>query len=227
MATVHSFLYYCGAAWQPWLARYNMQLLERAQHLALRVMTGQLSDTPLECLRLEAGITSFSTTVRKNCVTAMEKSARQPFSNPRRNLFDSPVTHLWKNINCFSVMGKEEEAQLGLDQLTREMFVKWHPPPWSWNASPLWTVRLSLMGGSSKRNNIKNSGRTQSTPSQKPEYTSSLYIRMDPQKVASQMYVVLRSRLRDRPRSQPSFTPLQGKGTSGLRHSRRRLWRSN
>ena len=35
------------------------------------------------------------------------------------------------------------------------MFVKWHPPPWSWNASPLWTVRLSLIGGSNKRNSIK------------------------------------------------------------------------
>ena len=45
-------------------------------------------------------------------------------------------------------MGKEEEAKLGLDQLTREIFVKWHPPPWSLNASPLWTVRLSLIGGS-------------------------------------------------------------------------------
>ena len=78
MATVHSVLHYCGAAWQPWLARSNMQILERAQHRASRVMTGQLSDTPLECLRLEAGITSFATKVRKNCLTSWEKSARLP-----------------------------------------------------------------------------------------------------------------------------------------------------
>ena len=155
MATVHSILHYCGAAWQSWLARSNKQILERAENRALRVMNGQLSDTPLECLSLETGITSFATTIRKNFVTAWKKSARLPSSNPKRNMFDSPVTYRWKNRNCFSVMGKKEEAKLGLDQLTREMFVNWHPPPWSWNASPLWTVRLSLIGGSNKRNSIK------------------------------------------------------------------------
>ena len=69
--------------------------------------------------------------------------------------FYLPVTHRWKNRNCFSVMGKEEEAKLDLDQLTREMFVKWHPLSWSWNASPSWTVQLPLISGSSKRNSIK------------------------------------------------------------------------
>ena len=49
-------------------------------------------------------------------------------------------------------MGKEEEAKLGLDQFTRKMFVKWHPPLWSWNANPSWTVRISLISGSSKCN---------------------------------------------------------------------------
>ena len=130
-ATVHSVLHYCGASWQPWLAKSNLQILERAQNNALRAMTGQMSDTPMEYLRLEAGITSFATTVRKNCITAWEKSARLPSSNPRRNLFDSPVSHRWKNRKGFSVMGKEEEVKLGLDQVSREMFVKWHPPPWS------------------------------------------------------------------------------------------------
>ena len=52
-------------------------------------------------------------------------------------------------------MGKEEEVKLGLDQVSREMFVKWHPPPWSWNANPSWTVRISLSGGSSKRHSDK------------------------------------------------------------------------
>ena len=108
MATVHSVLHYWYAAWQPWLARSNMQILERVQHRALIVMNDQLSNTPLEYSRLEAGITSFATTVRKNCVTAWDKSARRPSSNLRRNLFDSPVLHRWKNRNCFSVMDKEE-----------------------------------------------------------------------------------------------------------------------
>ena len=92
---------------------------------------------------------------RKNCITAWEKSARLPSSNPRRNLFDLPVSHRLKNRKCFSVMGKEKEVKLGLDQVSREMFVKWHPPPWSRNANPSWTVRISLSGGSSKRHSDK------------------------------------------------------------------------
>ena len=59
MATIHSVLHFCGAAWQPWLAKSNLQILERIQNRALRCLTGQLADTPLECLRNEAELTSL------------------------------------------------------------------------------------------------------------------------------------------------------------------------
>ena len=52
-------------------------------------------------------------------------------------------------------MGKEEEVKLVLDQVSREMFVKWHPPPWSCDANPSWTVPTSLSGVSSKRHSDK------------------------------------------------------------------------
>ena len=92
MATVHSVLHFCGAAWQPWLAKTNLLILERVQNRALRCMTGQLQDTPLECLRNEAGIDSFATAVRRNCQIAWEKCARLPASNPRSELYKHPVT---------------------------------------------------------------------------------------------------------------------------------------
>ena len=144
MATIHSVLHYCGAAWQPWLAKSNLMILERVQNRALRCLTGQLADTPLECLRTEADVMSFAATVRKNCLIAWEKSARLHLNNPRRNLFDSPVPHRWKNRSCFSVMSKAECEDIGLDESSREMFVKWFPPPWSWDPAPAWIVRTSL-----------------------------------------------------------------------------------
>ena len=51
MATIHSVLYFCGVLWQSWLAKSNLQILEQIQNRALRCLTSQLSDTPLECLR--------------------------------------------------------------------------------------------------------------------------------------------------------------------------------
>ena len=38
-------------------------------------------------------------------------------------------------------------------EYSREMFVKWFPPPWSWDPAPAWIVRTSLSGGSTKRSN--------------------------------------------------------------------------
>ena len=39
-ATIGSVLHYCGAAWQPWLANTNRQILERVNNRALRSITG-------------------------------------------------------------------------------------------------------------------------------------------------------------------------------------------
>ena len=61
LAMINTMLNYCGAVRQPWLAKTNVLILESVQNRALRVMTGHMSDTPLECLRLEAALPSFET----------------------------------------------------------------------------------------------------------------------------------------------------------------------
>ena len=98
-ALIHSTLHYCGAAWQPWTANLNVAILERVQNRALRVLTGQLADTPLECLRTDAELTSFETHIRRNCIVAWERSARLPTGNPRHELFTSPISHKWKRLS--------------------------------------------------------------------------------------------------------------------------------
>ena len=82
---IHSTLHYCGAAWQPWLAKSNVNILERVQNRALRVLTGQLDDIPIECLRKEAELTSFDTHIRHNCIVYWERSARLPAGNLATN----------------------------------------------------------------------------------------------------------------------------------------------
>ena len=49
-------------------------------------------------------------------------------------------------------MGKAECEGVGLDEIPRELFQKWHLPPCKWDTSPLWSVRTSLVCGSSKNN---------------------------------------------------------------------------
>ena len=90
---VRSVLYYCAPAWQPWLSSSNFLLLERAQNRALRAITGQLCTTPLEALRLEAGVTSYRSWANRRCAIAYERSVRLPASNPRRDLAVAQVPH--------------------------------------------------------------------------------------------------------------------------------------
>ena len=146
---MHSTLHYCGAAWQPWLAKSNVAILERVQNRALRILTGQLADTPLECLRTEAELTSFETQIRHNCIVAWERSARLPAGNPRHKLFTSPIELKWKR-SSFSTLAQAEYALIGLDQFPRDRFSLKKAPPWNWDRDPTWRVNTRLNGGSDK-----------------------------------------------------------------------------
>ena len=147
--TIHSTLHYCAPAWQPWLAKSNALILERIQNRALRILTGQLADTPLECLRAEAEITSFVTTCKRNCVIAWEKSARLPPDNPRHAIFTAPIPQRWKR-SSFTSLAQSECERIQLANLPRERFWPKKAPPWSWITNPLWTIATRLAGNSNK-----------------------------------------------------------------------------
>ncbi len=69
-----SILMYGAPAWQPWLAATRLELLERCQNHAFRVIAGQLQ-----------------TLMRRQTAMACEKAARSDHS--RRRLLHSPVRH--------------------------------------------------------------------------------------------------------------------------------------
>ena len=60
-ALVRSKLDYAAPAWQPWLSKTNLTNLDRLQNCSLHLITGQLASAPLEALRLEADVQSYST----------------------------------------------------------------------------------------------------------------------------------------------------------------------
>ena len=150
LAMINSVLNYCDAAWQPWLAKTNVIIIERVQNRARRVLTRHTSDTSLECLRLEAELPSFETSIRRNCLITWEKSARLPQENPRRKLVKPTTPHSWKNRNCFSDMGKDEYAKLGLEEYPREELSINHLPGWKWIVNLPWSIRTTLIGSSKK-----------------------------------------------------------------------------
>jgi ribonuclease HI len=95
LSIVRSGLDFAAAAWQPFLAPSSLARLETAQNRGLRAITGQLRTTPVEALRLEAGVCSYATTSRRLVTTAYEKALRLPANHPRRVAACpvSPVRH--------------------------------------------------------------------------------------------------------------------------------------
>ena len=75
-ALVRSKLDYAAPAWQPWLSETNLTNLDRLQNRSLRLITGQLVSTPLEALRLEADVQSYSTCSKRLILKANEKARR-------------------------------------------------------------------------------------------------------------------------------------------------------
>ncbi len=91
-----SVLNYAAPAWQPWLAPTRLDQLERCQNRALRIITGQLKTTPLEALRIEAGVPSIATQVQQQAPVPNEKAHRLPTNHPRRTLLEEPCRHRQK-----------------------------------------------------------------------------------------------------------------------------------
>jgi hypothetical protein len=92
-ALQQSVLTYAAAAWMPFLSESRLLELDRAQNSALRVVTGQLRSSPLEALRLEAGVQSIPTLRDRIVATSVEKALRLPWDHPRRAAWVPEVRH--------------------------------------------------------------------------------------------------------------------------------------
>ncbi len=74
----HSVMNYATPAWQTWLAPTRLDLLERSQNRALRIITGLLKTTPLEAHKIEAAVPSIATQNHQQASVAYEKALCLP-----------------------------------------------------------------------------------------------------------------------------------------------------
>ena len=87
-ALLHSNLDYAAAPWQPWLSNTNLSNLDRLQNRSLRLIAGQLVSTPLEALRMEANVQSYSTCSKRLILKSNEKARRSTNDHPKRIALD-------------------------------------------------------------------------------------------------------------------------------------------
>ena len=86
LATQCSVLDYAAPAWQLSLANTQLERLDRAQNQALRRIFGQTASCPLEALRLESGVQSYTTTSKRLVAVSREKAYMLPHSIPGASL---------------------------------------------------------------------------------------------------------------------------------------------
>ena len=144
-----SVLDYAAPAWQPWLSKTKMNKLEVSQNRALRLVTGQYASTPLEAVRLEAGVDSYSTHSKKLSAIAYEKAMRLDPDHPRRTAIGSnPVHHRSKMRSSWRKEAEETLESLPLKDLPRAELPSPFVRPWadddSQNRVPNWKVFTEL-----------------------------------------------------------------------------------
>ena len=86
---VKSKMDFAGPAWQG--NTCHIDKLEVVQNKALRLITGQFKDSPLEALRAESGVPSFQTHVERNLLISKEKALRLDENHPRRLAYSQSV----------------------------------------------------------------------------------------------------------------------------------------
>ena len=138
---------YCAAGWQPWLSVAGVKKLTQARNRCLRVITGQFSSSPEESLRLEVGIPSMETAVRRSAATAYEKSLRLPADNPRAAVTESGVPHKWKRHLGWRMVARKVEAELEFGAFPRLPLPPPTVAPWE-GGDDSWGIALELRGGS-------------------------------------------------------------------------------
>ena len=99
-----SKLNYSSPAWQCRLSESQMNLLERAQNKALRIVTGQLRSSPAEALLAETGCLSVKTSAERACLLSVEKALRLPLDHPRRLAWENATP---KRTPCWHSVGGE------------------------------------------------------------------------------------------------------------------------
>ena len=140
LATQRSILDYAAPAWQPWIAKTQMDRLEREQNQALPRITGQTASSPVE-----ETVSSYETVSRQLVATSREKAFRCLPSLPRRLVLEGEQRHRLCR-DSWRESSKRLEASLPEGLACRKLLIG--PTEHLWTANPRkWTVSSTLVGG--------------------------------------------------------------------------------
>ena len=156
-ALVCSKLDYPAPAWQPWLFETNLSNLDRLQSRSLRLITGQLVSTPLEALRLEADVQSYSTCSKCLILKANEKARCSTDDHPKRIALEVDIPQSLQSCSSFYRKAEELLTILSPDLQHRQNIIHFPSPPWQQNSSHTGQISTSVPGITSRAddNNIK------------------------------------------------------------------------
>ena len=114
-ALVRSKLDYAAPAWQPWLSETNLSNLDRLQNRSLQLITGQLVSTPLEALRLEADVQSYSTCSKYLILKANQKARHSTDDHPKSIALDVDIAQRLQSRSSFHRKAEEISTLLPPD----------------------------------------------------------------------------------------------------------------
>jgi ribonuclease HI len=137
---------YGASAWQPWLSKTGVAILDSAQNRCLRAITGQYVSTPVEALRLEAGFPSINCLRRREAAIALERSFRLPGSWIRAKVASRDVRQRLKIRSSWRELAKEVVCSVDLEVHQRLPLPPPTSAPWLWGRGR-WSVSLSLRAG--------------------------------------------------------------------------------
>ena len=132
---IHSKLDYAAPAWQPWLLATNLSCLDCLQNHSLQLITGQLVSTPLEALRLEAGIQSYQTCSNRLTLKASEKALRSTDDHPKRVALTSNIPQRLQSRCSFRRKVNKLSTLLPPELQHRQSINHFSSPPWQLNTS--------------------------------------------------------------------------------------------
>ena len=134
-ALIRSKLDYAAPVWQPWLSATNLSCLDRLHNRSLRLITGQLVSTPLEALRLEAGVQSYQTCSNRLILKASEKALRSTDDHPKRVALITNIPQRLQSRSSFRRKVKELSTLLPPERQHRQSINHFSSPPWQLNTS--------------------------------------------------------------------------------------------
>ena len=154
---IRSVISYAAAGWAPWASASGLDRLARADHRALRLISGLLSTAPLESLHVEAGVTPlqshFEFLTGKSWLTAH----CLPQSHPRAFALNASTVHRTCR-DSWREAGQRICSFHGAGPITDTQLSAVGTPPWQLTATSniqfCWDISKQSKGTSQRKSNF-------------------------------------------------------------------------